>query len=368
MTLATRRKVLGAFHVALFPDWKSISQSVCRRLQASGLLARTSKVLVGIVGDRSEDVSSLVDMLGPRAEIRRFGPLSLYEFPTLEWLYDEAEEDDYACWYMHTKGVSSMSDDASEHRLAMEAVVADNHSECLSLLETYDACGTDWWTTRFGLDKPHFAGNFWWANSVHLRSLPPPSTLDVRDRYQAEFWVGGTPGMRVFNFPHQGDPFERPSAWKGLEVRFKELLGDMGPVRRVIDLGVDYGFSTFQFATHYPDAEVIGIDDFTLHGDSEAWVRCHLNMFPNVRILKGSSAAIGRSFREPVDLLHVDADHSYESVTEDFCSWLHAVRPGGRVLFHDTTSFPSVRRFFDGLGGNKSEITEHHGLGCWVKS
>ncbi len=249
----------------------------------------------------------------------------------------------------------------------MEALVLDNHPACLEILDTHDVCGGGWQLEGFGDRRPHFSGNFWWANSDYVKTLPPPLSLNRFDRYQAEFWIGSGPAIRPFGFEYQSDPFSRPSAWAGLEGKYPDLLSDIGPVSRIVDLGVDYGFSTFHFARHYPEAEVVGVDDFSLHPDSEGWVRAHLNLFPNVRLIKGPTAAVGRGFREPVDLLHIDAAHDFESVTADFCAWLHAVRPGGRVLFHDTVTFPSVGQFFAGLGGVKREIFEHHGLGCWIK-
>jgi predicted O-methyltransferase YrrM len=162
--------------------------------------------------------------------------------------------------------------------------------------------------------------------------------------------------------------FDKPSVWVGLESRYRDLIGNIGQVKRIVDLGVDYGFSTFHFAMHYPDAEVIGVDNFMLHSDSEAWVNQHVHLFPNVKIIKGQVAEVGKSFCEPVDLLHIDAIHTYEAVAADFAAWNHIVRSGGRVIFHDTISFSEVGRFFHELEGDKSEIFEYNGLGCWIKS
>lgn|GEM_PF-6154986 len=366
----TPRAILGAYHVALFPPWREVAEAQCRRLRESGVLAKTSRILVGVVGDPDEDLSPLAQWLGGHAEIRHLGPLSAFEFPTLQWLYDEsrAGAENGACWYMHTKAVSHMKEAGIEQRRGMEAVILDNHASCLELLEEYDACGSDWSLTGFDQHRPHFSGNFWWANARYLRRLPPPVSLLSSDRYEAEFWIGSDAAIRPFGLSRPSDPFAKPSAWVGLESKYRGLVGDIGPVRRVVDLGVDYGFSTFHFAQDFPDAEVVGVDAFTLHADAESWVRSHLHLFPNLRLVKGSTAQLGRSFHEPVDLLHIDADHAYESVVQDFCAWLHVVRPGGCVLFHDTEEFPQIRNFFNGLGGTKREILEHHGLGCWIKS
>jgi predicted O-methyltransferase YrrM len=42
-----------------------------------------------------------------------------------------------------------------------------------------------------------------------------------------------------------------------------------------------------------------------------------------------------RDWREPIDYLFIDADHSYEAVQKDWEYWSVHVAPGGVVLFHD---------------------------------
>lgn len=38
---------------------------------------------------------------------------------------------------------------------------------------------------------------------------------------------------------------------------------------------------------------------------------------------------------EPIDLLFVDASHSYEAVSADIRQWVHCVKPGGVIVFDD---------------------------------
>jgi len=374
------RGIVGAYHVATFPHWHEIVQAQCQRLKGSGLLDRTKKILVGVVGNHDEDISLVTELLGKRALIRRLGSLLSFEFPTLQWLYEEIKCKDVACWYVHTKGASTRREDQTVWRLKMESVVFDQYEKCLVALETHDTCGTKWTP---GIDQ-HYSGNFWWANSHYLQTLPPPLILQFRhriagppafavtpnpsdNRFEAELWIGKNPEIRECNLDTPTQPFDKPSGWVGLESKYRDLIGNIGQVKRIVELGVDYGFSLFHFALHYPDAEVIGVDNFTMHDDSEAWIRQHVHLFPNVRIIKGSTVEVGHSFCEPVDLLHIDADHGYESVAADFSAWLPVVRSGGRVLFHDTVTFPTVGKFFKELEGEKREILEHNGLGCWFR-
>ena len=51
---------------------------------------------------------------------------------------------------------------------------------------------------------------------------------------------------------------------------------------------------------------------------------------------------------DPVELLFIDGDHSYDAVKRDAELWLPRLVEGGLVMFHDvtTTSYPGPRRIF----------------------
>lgn len=361
--------IVGAYHVATFPGWEPLVIEQCSRLRDSGLCDATDRILVGVVGEFAVARRVIREQLGEKAEIHDGGSLSAYEFPTLELLHQAAKTEDFLGWYIHTKGVSSGSEGAAIHRRQMESVVLDNFRACREVLREHDACGAEWRLTGFDEPHPHFGGNFFWARSDYLASLPSPLTLDQSNRYEAEFWLGKNPSIRPFELLYPTNPFDRPSAWRGLESVYRELseIRDPSEIRCIVDVGVDYGHTTFQFAADFPQAAVIGVTDFTLHADSEAWVRSYLALFPNVRIIKGKSVVAAANIRTAIDLVHLDGDHDYAAVKADFESLLPLVRSGGRILFHDTESFPSVRQFFDELPGRKHETLQFYGLGCWFK-
>jgi hypothetical protein len=45
----------------------------------------------------------------------------------------------------------------------------------------------------------------------------------------------------------------------------------------------------------------------------------------------------------PVDVLFVDTIHTYEQVRDELSAWGDRVGPDGRILFHDTDSYPEIR-------------------------
>lgn len=54
-----------------------------------------------------------------------------------------------------------------------------------------------------------------------------------------------------------------------------------------------------------------------------------------VDVRPGFSHAHAPSFGEPIDLLFLDGDHSYDAVLRDYRDWAPKVRPGGFLVLHD---------------------------------
>ncbi len=65
---------------------------------------------------------------------------------------------------------------------------------------------------------------------------------------------------------------------------------------------------------------------------------------------------------EPLELLFIDGDHSYEGARADYARWSAFVRPGGHLLFHDAVDtgrygnhYPGVVRAVAEVDGNEWE-------------
>ncbi len=88
----------------------------------------------------------------------------------------------------------------------------------------------------------------------------------------------------------------------------------------------------------------------------------YLYKYPNIKLIKKNSEAAKKVFNKKIDILHIDADHRYESVKKDFCLFAPLVRGG-----HDIQSYPDdVGKFFNEIeGGRKEKVLEFYGLGFW---
>lgn len=95
-----------------------------------------------------------------------------------------------------------------------------------------------------------------------------------------------------------------------------------------------------EFASHMP-AE--GTTEFAFRENIrqaglEDWV---------VPLVMSSSDALS-SWRDPIRLLFIDAEHTYEAVRNDFMGWQKHVIIGGLVAFHDVDRWDGSAKVLDG--------------------
>ena len=171
-----------------------------------------------------------------------------------------------------------------------------------------------------------------------------------------------------------------PSAWTGHAPFLKFLIRELKPAV-FVELGVHNGFSYFVGCQSIQECNLFtkafGIDHWA--GDSQAGF-FDASIYQSVELInkkyESFSTLIKKTFNEAkvdfenstVDLLHIDGFHSYESVKEDFESWLPKMSNHGIVLFHDIhvrREFFEVYKFWDELKSKYKtmEFTGAHGLG-----
>jgi predicted O-methyltransferase YrrM len=304
--------------------------------------------------------------------------------------------------------------------------------DCITKLgEGYDCCGVDWVETpylelKFAIQ--HYAGNFWWARNDYIRKLTHPLRINdymdvdamVKDlknyRYCFEMWMAtGKPNQHCFHyrnhqqyenlgleryFTHFPPKFYRDDLPEDDDVRkYKKnrqgILMEIGSknlfnwsdhrnfadwiVRRkqpqtVVDLGVDYGYSTFCFGL--PEiGHIYGIDSF--EGDEHAGIRdtydyvlekqkeLELN---NITFIKGFFDDVVKTWNKPIDILHIDGLHTYEAVKNDFEKWSPFVKEDGIILMHDTMVEEfCVKDFFKEITLPKTNFKHCNGLGVVSK-
>jgi hypothetical protein len=117
-----------------------------------------------------------------------------YEGTTLLKLYIECSSYDNI-GYIHSKGITLLSKEVNRWRKVLEYGVIEKWNDNINALNKgYDVSGIFWMGN-------HFSGNFWWAKSSYIETLPRP-VIEKWDnhnvpvdshwssRYRYEGWIG----------------------------------------------------------------------------------------------------------------------------------------------------------------------------------
>lgn len=172
------------------------------------------------------------------------------------------------------------------------------------------------------------------------------------------------------------------TSWSGHRQFAEKLVRFMNP-KVIVDLGVDYGYSSFSFALPRI-GQVYGIDNFS--GDEfigkkspgkYSYVmmkREKLHLQDNLTFIEGDFNDVAKTWDKKIDILHIDGSHHYEDVKRDFETWSNFLSENGVILLHDTCIEKlndveyEVKKLFDELDMPKFTFTHCYGLGVVTKN
>jgi hypothetical protein len=96
-----------------------------------------------------------------------------------------------------------------------------------------------------------------------------------------------------------------------------------------VELGVEKGRGVLSFASAKPDVRVVGIDSV-----KRPELDAVLNEYKNIEfLLQPSIPAV--DLGQPIDVLHIDTEHSYSMAREEFKAWQPYLADEAVVLFDD---------------------------------
>jgi cephalosporin hydroxylase len=208
-----------------------------------------------------------------------------------------------------------------------------------------------------------------------LRVTIPPEASLLGTRAQAQRVVKAVrAGTRIRSFDAAYDFAESFDA-EGIaicplqdreEMRWLWAILEADPPRVVLEIGTKFGGSLFLLArVSAPDALLVGIDLPTAYDSSlEQVYRAFAGRRQRILLVRRDShdpAAVRRARRaldgRPIDLLHIDGDHSLEGVGLDFEMYAPLVRRGGLVALHDIAGREGVPEFWRRLREERPETT-----------
>jgi len=169
------------YHVFCVNNWQELCEDQFANVFKSGLYDACEKMRIGVVGNEIEIdkfftwFPEMIKKYTPTNKIEmRSSTENHFEYLTIHWLKEFCDTNDAHVLYFHTKGISQPAGSfirlcKDDWRKFMEYECIEKWKYCDTKLdEGYDCCGT-----RFSAKKHvHFSGNFWWAKSSWIKTLP----------------------------------------------------------------------------------------------------------------------------------------------------------------------------------------------------
>jgi len=123
----------------------------------------------------------------------------------------------------------------------------------------------------------------------------------------------------------------------------KELACSLGPDPVVVNLGAGFGTSALAFMEARDDLCLITVDYHeeetpigSLSCERDSMRKAGFLDDPRYEQMQGFTVEIGKSWdRDQVDMVFVDAGHSYEACKGDLLAWIPHVVDGGIIAIHD---------------------------------
>ena len=185
------------YHAALMGDrYDEIILSAFKKIKSSGLYEAADSITMGVLGDGEIELEKSGEY-GKVKIVRISSSLEKCERPTMQMLWDHAQENDGEYFYLHTKGVANLCGKhikdgyyfVEDWRKYMEYFNIERWEFCIKSLKSgYDCVGVNYKEYPW----KHFSGGFWWANSEYIRrnerpidSYPPEGP----NRFYDEGWI-----------------------------------------------------------------------------------------------------------------------------------------------------------------------------------
>jgi len=187
-------------HAAILDKCKERVIQYLEIISNSGLIENVEFIYICFIGEKNiplnnTDISAYNNKQNIYL-IKLSNNLQDFELPTLNYLYNFCSYNiNYNILYIHTKNVGKEINFCIEEQIEyMLYFLINKWQICIEQLSNYHACGVD---LRI---EPvlHYSGNFWWASSDHIASLPPPADFNNLSKYpnplqslrhNQEFWI-----------------------------------------------------------------------------------------------------------------------------------------------------------------------------------
>ena len=159
-----------------------------------------------------------------------------FEYPALKKMWDDSQKEDFFGLYLHCKASSKENEDEFQNGLAwleyMLFGLVDNMELCLDhLSKGADLVGSMWYR--------HFKGNCFWFRSEYIRGLMNPMTMDIKNRYHAEYWCAQNYWWGGYRYPMVKNLFYIPLSTDNdfIHLKRNKYIPNINERNRCCDIG-----------------------------------------------------------------------------------------------------------------------------------
>ena len=364
--------IIGFLNICLLPGWQKSYSRIWGALNRELLYEQTDIIYCAVLGD---DPNFPLQALPSKMKVIYRGTPSDYEKPLLKKMREIAETDDKLIWYAHTKGITKIGTILENNVWDwLEYMLYFNFEQWRTAVEVLKGEWNAYGVNLKSQPSTHYSGNFWWAKSSYIKTLPTEIGPEYLD---SEMWIGRGSKFKGYNAfesqvnhystGYKRDKYENagwicfpftqtiknkiaeikqiPSGWRG-HIEFAIWLVNLfqghnstDPV--IVDLGVNTGTSTVSWAA-LNMGTITSIDPF--------------------------DAALPE-INESIDILHIDGHFTYEEVKQHFETWEPKVKGDGILIFHNIMSCPdTVGKFYNELHYEKIYMNHSGGIGIISRS
>ncbi len=202
--LLNNKKINIYINVAIVGSVNYVLADLINSIIRSGLYYACNKIYLICNGDFN---SIKLNLNIPKVEVIKANDnINKCEFPTLEKIWSDSQNDDITILYLHTKGVTKPGvatiQDWTNYLIYSNIEkwqdrifeLDDNDCTGVNLNGNPNDINENPNTWGYGKAPLHYSGNFWWSKSSHVKKLPNPTTWAPDDNYQkwrvlAEMWL-----------------------------------------------------------------------------------------------------------------------------------------------------------------------------------
>ncbi len=182
------------FHCYCFGSYASVLYNKYKKINNSELLKNIDNfyVIVSNAQDRHKDFLQEFSTLSNKIKIINLSnPVFNDESDTLNFILKQSNDSstNRRILYLHTKGVTHSHPIVKKNVDAwveyLDLYNIHKWKECVDALQTHDVAGGLYESSN----PKHFSGNFWWANTDYIKTLPEITEKNYKLFNRGEFWI-----------------------------------------------------------------------------------------------------------------------------------------------------------------------------------